>query len=152
MLSTHREAGLFHRTGQFPTQTDPEFPMAPAALDFYKNGPSFLNRYVPFWITNSAQKIIAVLVAIFAVILPLARFLPHIPDWFVRRRFQAWYSDLAGLEAAGLDSNRARLKEIRTRLDEMEKEVCGGRLPASFTAQRYALREHIDLVRRKIGA
>src|SRR6185437_12370844 len=33
----HGEAGIFHRAGEFPTQTDPEYPMAEEALDYYKN-------------------------------------------------------------------------------------------------------------------
>jgi hypothetical protein len=36
----HRGAGVFQKAGDFPTVTDPEFPVAQNALDFYKNGPS----------------------------------------------------------------------------------------------------------------
>ena len=43
MLEAHGGAGLFQKAGDFPTYTDPEFPMAETAVDFYKNGPSFLN-------------------------------------------------------------------------------------------------------------
>ena len=52
----HSGAGIFQRAGDFPTVTDPEFPVAQSAIDFYKNGPSFLDRYLPFWITNYAKK------------------------------------------------------------------------------------------------
>jgi hypothetical protein len=30
----HSTAGIFQRAGEFPTQTDPEFPMAEEALDY----------------------------------------------------------------------------------------------------------------------
>ncbi|MFZ1090103.1 MAG: TAXI family TRAP transporter solute-binding subunit, partial [Xanthobacteraceae bacterium] len=50
----HGRAGIFQRAGDFPTVTDPEFPVAQDALDFYKNGPSFLDRYLPFWMTSYA--------------------------------------------------------------------------------------------------
>jgi TRAP-type uncharacterized transport system substrate-binding protein len=52
MLEAHGGPGLFHKAGDFPTQTDPEYPVAQSARDFYKNGPSFLHRYLPFWITS----------------------------------------------------------------------------------------------------
>jgi uncharacterized protein len=38
--------------------------MSQGARDFYKNGPSFLNWYLPLWMTNYAQRVIAVLVAV----------------------------------------------------------------------------------------
>jgi uncharacterized protein len=41
----HSSPGLFHKVGEFPTETDPEYPMSQGARDFYKNGPSFLNWY-----------------------------------------------------------------------------------------------------------
>ena len=69
-ISWHRQCwrrttsqDFFKKFGDFPTQTDPEFPVAQSARDFYKNGPSFLNRYLPFWMTNYAQRAIAVVAA-----------------------------------------------------------------------------------------
>jgi TRAP-type uncharacterized transport system substrate-binding protein len=49
MLEEHAGASIMHPAGYFPTQTDPEYPMAQRALDFYKDGPSFLNKYLPLW-------------------------------------------------------------------------------------------------------
>jgi len=50
IVEAHDETGLFQRIAEFPIQTDAEFPVAQGALDFYKNGPPFLNKYLPFWI------------------------------------------------------------------------------------------------------
>ena len=50
LSEAHSEPGLFQRAGEFPAQIDPEFTMAEKAVEFYKNGPSFLNKYLPFWI------------------------------------------------------------------------------------------------------
>src|SRR5262249_52943212 len=36
----HGTPGLFQKVGEFPTETDPEYPMSQGARDFYKNGPS----------------------------------------------------------------------------------------------------------------
>ena len=41
LQEAHSEAGLFQKVGEFPSQTDPEYPMAESAVHFYKNGPSF---------------------------------------------------------------------------------------------------------------
>src|SRR6185503_3627791 len=77
----HSRPGLFQKVGDFPTQADPEFPMASSARDFYKNGPSFLNRYLPFWMTSYAQRAIAVLVAVIAIIVPLFNYAPKLFQW-----------------------------------------------------------------------
>ena len=42
-----RGTGLFQKIGEFPLSTDPEHPIAEDAIDYYKNGPSYLNRYFP---------------------------------------------------------------------------------------------------------
>jgi hypothetical protein len=36
MLEAHGEGGLFQKAGDFPTHTDPEFPMAETAVDSTK--------------------------------------------------------------------------------------------------------------------
>src|SRR5262249_9193373 len=59
MAEEHRGAGIFNRTGEFPTQIDPEFPMAEGAVDFYRNGPSLLNKYLPHWIIPHFQRLVA---------------------------------------------------------------------------------------------
>jgi TRAP-type uncharacterized transport system substrate-binding protein len=47
LKETHNNRGLFQQAGEFPTQTDPEFPMAEGAVEFYKNGLPFLDKYLP---------------------------------------------------------------------------------------------------------
>ena len=56
MKEEHDGPGLFQRAGEFPTSVDPEFPMSQIAIDYYKNGPSLLPRYLPFWMTMYAQR------------------------------------------------------------------------------------------------
>ena len=55
IVEAHGKPGIFQQAGEFPTLNDPEYPLAPSARDFYKNGPSFLNRYLPFWMTSYAK-------------------------------------------------------------------------------------------------
>jgi hypothetical protein len=62
LAEEHSGGGVFQRAGEFPTQTDPEFPMAERAVEFYKNGPPLLNRYLPFWIVPHVLRLFAVYV------------------------------------------------------------------------------------------
>jgi hypothetical protein len=45
--------------------------MAEEALDYYRNGPSFLQRYLPFWMINYAKRLAAIMVAAVAIVIPL---------------------------------------------------------------------------------
>ena len=71
IMETHGKPGPFQQAGEFPKSNDPEYPVSESALDFYKNGPTFLNRYLPFWMTSYARRMIAVVAAVIAIVLPL---------------------------------------------------------------------------------
>jgi hypothetical protein len=56
-----------HRADKFPSPSDPDFAVAASAVDFYKNGPSFLQRHFPLWLTVHAQRAIALVITAFAL-------------------------------------------------------------------------------------
>ncbi len=151
MLEAHNEPGLFQKVGDFPTQTDPEFPVAQSARDFYKNGPSFLNRYLPFWMTNYAQRAIAVVAAVIAIALPLFHYFPILYKWNMRRRLLYWYDRLKSLEAS-IDghSGDKQLAEKRAEIEQIDDAVSHIRFPRALADQLYNLRSHIDIVRRRL--
>ena len=99
MSEEHGGAGIFQRAGDFPTVTDPEFPVAQNAIDFYKNGPSFLDRYLPFWITNYAKRIIALMATVIVIVLPLFSYAPKLYRWIVGYRLGSMYRRLRVVEA-----------------------------------------------------
>jgi TRAP-type uncharacterized transport system substrate-binding protein len=150
MLSVHRAPGIFQRAGEFPLPTDPDYPVASSAVDFYKNGPSFLQRHLPLWLAVHAQRAIAVLVAAIAIGLPLFHYLPILYQWNMRRRLLYWYGQLKSLEAS-IDSNpNARdVAERQAEVDRIDDAVSRIRFPLAFTNQLYDLRGHIDIVRRR---
>jgi len=153
MVETHSGAEIFQRPGEFPNAIDTEYPVAPTAIDFYRNGPSFLQRHLPLWLTVHVQRAIAVLVAAVAVGLPLLHYLPMLYKWSARRRLLYWYGQLKALEAS-FDANTSdrHLAEKRAEIERIEDAVSRIRFPLTFTDQLYDLRSHIDVVRRKIAA
>jgi TRAP transporter TAXI family solute receptor len=151
MVEVHGGANIFQRTGEFPNSTDVEYPVAPAAIDFYKNGPSFMQRHLPLWLSVHAQRAIAVLVTAIALGLPLFRFLPSAYNWITRRRLVYWYAQLKALEAS-FDAEPADkpLTEKQAEIERIEEAVSHIRFPLTFSDQLYNLRSHIEIVRRKI--
>ena len=100
MKEVHGGADLFHRSGEYPNGTDTEYTVAPTAIDFYKNGPSFMQRHLPLWLSVHVQRAIAVLVTGIAIGLPLLHFVPQGFNWMTRRRLLHWYAQLKALETS----------------------------------------------------
>ena len=86
MKEVHSGSDIFQRSGEYPNGTDVEYPVAQTAVDFYKNGPSFMQRHLPLWLTVHVQRAIAVLVTAIAIGLPLFHFVPQTCNWVTRRR------------------------------------------------------------------
>jgi TRAP-type uncharacterized transport system substrate-binding protein len=151
MVEVHGGREIFQRSGEFPNSTDIEYPVAPAAIDFYKNGPSFMQRHLPLWLSVHAQRAIAVLIAAIALGLPLFRFLPTAYNWITRRRLFYWYAQLKALEAS-FDAGPMdkHLSEKQAEIERIEEAVSHISFPLTFSDQLYNLRSHIEIVRRKI--
>jgi TRAP transporter TAXI family solute receptor len=142
MVAEHSQPGIFQRAGEFPKGTDPEYPLAESAVEFYKNGPSFMQRHVPLWLSVHIQRLIAVLATVIAVVIPLFHYLPLLYRWNVRRRLLYWYARLQALEAS-IDSNygsRENSAEVQNELQRIEDAVSHIHFPLAFSDQVYNLR------------
>jgi TRAP-type uncharacterized transport system substrate-binding protein len=71
MKEVHGGSDLFHRSGEYPNGSDSEYPVAATAIEFYKSGPSFMQRHLPLWLSVHVQRAIAVLLTGVAIGLPL---------------------------------------------------------------------------------
>ena len=122
LVEVHSEPGIFQQFGEFPSQSDPEYPVAENARDFYKNGPSFLQRYLPFWVASYARRLLAILVTVLAIAVPVFSFAPKAYLWFLRRRIIKLYRDLRLLDQGlGRDMTAAELDFRHGELDRIER-------------------------------
>src|SRR5690349_23595472 len=152
MKELHVGADLFHRSGEYPNGTDSEYTVAPTAIDFYKNGPSFMQRHLPLWLSVHAQRAIAVLVTTIAIGLPLLHFVPQGYNWMTRRRLLRWYAELKALEASfDASEDHKHLLSKQAEVENIEDALGKMYFPLTFSDQVYNLRSHIDFVRRKIA-
>ena len=142
---------LFQRAGEFPLASDPEFPFADEARRVYRSGPPLLQRYVPFWVATTVDRLIVSLVVLLPILIPLVRFAPQIYSWRVRRRILYWYGALKRLEAA---ARKATAPEARAEhlleLDRIEAAVDDIPVPLAYSDKLYELRQHIEVVRRRL--
>lgn len=146
--TVHGDAGWFQRKGDFPTARNTERRLAPEADRYYRNGPPFLQRYLPFWLANLIDRMWVVLVSIIAILIPLSRVVPPLYQFRIRSRIFRWYGQLQVIENA---IGRRPAKELARELDAIEQRVANVSVPLSYADGLYALRGHIGMVRRKAG-
>jgi TRAP-type uncharacterized transport system substrate-binding protein len=145
------EAQLFQGSGVFPTSADPEFPLSEEARRVYRSGPPFLQRYVPFWVAATIDRLVVSLVVLLPILIPLVRFAPQIYSWRVRRRILYWYGALKKLEAkARADASPEALAAHLEELARIEAAVDEIPVPLAFSDKLYELRQHVEIVRRRL--
>lgn len=146
----HSTPGMFHAAGQFPAAESIDLPLSPYARDFYKTGPPFLQRHLPFWLAVFLRQALILLIPLVAILLPLFRFAPATYDWLEKRRVYRLYSELRRIEDEIFFAvpNRTQKDHIE-RLDRLEERASRLSVPIPFKPHVYALRLYIDMVRRE---
>jgi TRAP transporter TAXI family solute receptor len=148
MAQVHGQSGFFQDAGEFPSYKDRMLPLAPEAERFFKSGPPFLQRYLPFWLAVLIDRLIVMLVPIFALMIPLLKVAPAIYNWRVRSKIFRSYGELKFLEDdLKHHFDPARLGEYRSRLDTLDEAASQLHVPLGFADLVYTLREHVNLVR-----
>jgi TRAP transporter TAXI family solute receptor len=150
-MNLHGGAGWFNRAREYPSLEHSEVPLSPEAARAIRNGPPFLQRYLPFWLANLVERMWVAMGLIIALALPLSRIVPPLYEFRIRSRVFRWYGQLRHIEqeikelAAGASTD-ALIED----LDALEQKVEQVVVPLSYTDELYALRNNIGLVRKKL--
>ncbi|AKJ32056.1 TAXI family TRAP transporter solute-binding subunit [Caldimonas brevitalea] len=145
----HGEAGWFARAGEFPNALNTDLPVAAESQRYLRNGAPWLQRYLPFWVSNLIDRMWVALLSIVAALIPLSRLVPPLYEFRVRSRVFRWYARLREVEE-GLERPDADTDVLLQKLDDVEAHALRISLPLSYADELYALRQHIDLVRGKL--
>lgn len=149
----HRAGSLFSRPGEFPNEHHLEFPLDKAAARYYRHGPPLLQRYLPFWTAELIDRMKVMLVPLLTLLVPLAKVMPPVYRWQVRKKIYRWYRQLREMDIDDLSqTDRERRAELLRRLQTIEDEVRKVTVPLSYADELYNLRLHIDMVRRRLHA
>ncbi len=147
----HGGAGWFRRARDYPNLANNELPIAAEAERSIKNDKPFLQRYLPFWVANLVERMWLVMGLIIAIMLPLSRVIPPLYAFRVRSRIFRWYGQLRDIESR-IDNqgDAAGARALRDEIDTLEQRAEKISVPLSYTDELYALRNNIQLVRRKL--
>lgn len=145
----HAQGEFLEEPGQFPSPHLVQIPLGEDARRFFQTGPSFLQRYLPFWAASLLDRLKFLLLPILTILLPLLRFAPPLYRWRVRHRVARWYEVLREIDQrtqSGKDTLRADLEL----LDRVEEEVAGEKIPTSYMDEFYELQVHLAFVRTRL--
>jgi TRAP transporter TAXI family solute receptor len=148
---THARGGIFEAPGQFPSREFVEIPMSFDAATFLENGPTGLERYLPFWLASRFERILLLVLPAFLLLYPLFRSTPLAVQFVIRFRISRWYQtvreieqEIGGYDVAHIDEKIAYLEEIQQQLTE------NFRIPLLYLDAFYNLRLHLNLVIQRL--
>jgi TRAP-type uncharacterized transport system substrate-binding protein len=152
LVEVHGGAGIFQRAGEFPTQTDPEFAVADGAREFYKNGPSYLNKYLSYWTLSLVKKTLAVILSCAVILVPFFNLVPKLTGWVVRDRMGNMYRQLRIIEAKmHTELTGAQLDALQSDLEGIEQSANNLGVPIRHSDLFFELKTHINLIRQRLG-
>lgn len=148
----HSKAGIFQRPGQFPAAEPIDVALSSHARHFYRSGRPFLQRWFPFWLAVIVEQVLVVILPVLGVAYPVAKGLAALYEWGVKRRILLVYGELwflhNALEIAEDEQAKSRLLAQLQRLQNRAGRL---RVSSSFIPLLYTLRNHIDVVCRKVA-
>ncbi|MEE9355281.1 MAG: TAXI family TRAP transporter solute-binding subunit [Methylococcaceae bacterium] len=148
----HSQAQLFETKNEFPSPKYNEFPLSEVAGRYYKSGPPFLQRFLPFWLATLIDQMKVMLVPFIALLLPLSKAVPPLLRWRTRSRIYRWYEQLKDIDQKSYNEpDQSARQLLAVQLDEIEAEVHKVDIPLSYEDQHYNLRLHINMVRDNLG-
>ncbi|HXZ35412.1 MAG TPA: TAXI family TRAP transporter solute-binding subunit [Thermodesulfobacteriota bacterium] len=150
-MEVHGAPGLFQELNEFPSQKYLDFPLHKEAQRFFRTGPTFLKKYLPFWAAVFIERAKIMFLPLFTLLLPLMRLFPPGFRWRMRSRIYHWYRNLEEMDFQGHQSTSP--EEVRSCIAELEKidgEVMHVPVPLSYAGELYNLRIHIAHIQESL--
>ena len=146
-------SGVFKEPVKLPSPSFVDFPLSNDAKRYYKHGPPFLQRFLPFWIANFIDRMKILLLPFLALLFPLVKLLPPFYQWRIRSRIFRWYDQLIEIDFEILNEKIAhREDEFISRLNRLDQQLSQVSVPGGYYRELYDMRLHIDLLRQKLLA
>ncbi|HZL99260.1 MAG TPA: TAXI family TRAP transporter solute-binding subunit [Planctomycetota bacterium] len=139
--------GLFEAEGEFPSPRGVEAPLSKAAEHYFRDGPSFLYRVLPFGVAAVVDRLKILLLPLVTLLFPLFKLTPPLYRWRIRSKIYRWYKQIRAIDRrlaaapAGGD-----LSPLVAELAAVQREIEAVRVPPSYMGEYYTLCAHLDWV------
>lgn len=146
----HDETSVLTANRDYPSPLNLDFQLSAESDRYFKHGPPFLQRYLPFWAASLIDRLKFMILPLVALLIPLMKVLPPTYRWRIRSRIYRWYDELHELDIElKNDENLETLTEALKVVNTMEQEVREVEVPLSYAEELYNLRLHMDLLRKQ---
>ena len=150
-VEIHGHSSLLSNQGQFPTAQYADLPISEEATRFYRYGPPFLHRVLPFWAATLIDRLKIMLLPLLALAIPLVKLMPPIYRWRIQSRFLRLYDEVQSLDPDHSESLAdTDIVQNLQKLDRIDHAVAKISVPRAYMGDLYKLRRDIDLVRRRL--
>ncbi len=148
----HGGGDLLAAPGTFPSARRLDVPLSKAAASYYATGLSFLYRVLPFPLAASLDRLKIMLLPLVTLLFPLFKLAGPIYTWRIRSKIYRWYGVLRTVENRFENAgSSAEVAGYMQELADVEREINGVTVPASYMEELYNLRMHLALVQRNVG-
>lgn len=151
LTEAHRGRQVFAAAGTFPAATPTDWPLHADADRYWRFGPSFLKRYLPFWVAVTIERAWVLIIPLITILLPLSRIAPPLYRWQIERKVYRWYRDVRAVEDALKEGEAVDRAALIARLDRIAARVAATHVPLAYARPLYDLRQHIAFVRGLVG-
>jgi TRAP transporter TAXI family solute receptor len=149
--AVHEQGSLLDAPGDFPSGRFIEVPLHPEAKRFLKEGPSFLNRFLPFWPASLADRLKFLLLPLLTLLFSIFKIAQPIYNWRIRSRVYRHYGVLRRAEKEiGQELDPARRAETIEALKRLDDKLAELSVPLWSMDEVYQLRMHIRHVRQRL--
>jgi TRAP transporter TAXI family solute receptor len=151
--TVHGGEDYFTTVGAFPNLNTAEFPVSDESARYFKSGPPFLQRYLPFWLASFIERRLLILVPFLAVLVGLLQALPRMLEARVKQRLVVWYRELKSLEDEIWKTAQPTpelIEQWREEIEEIDAYAGQIRMPQRYFQDVYALKQAIAVVRNRI--
>ncbi len=149
----HSERDLITTEGQFPSVAGVAMAVNSQAATLIGNGPSALNRFLPYWVGAQIDRFALLLLPLAVILIPIFRIAPGLYQWRMRSRVWKYYGELREIDDGAVATRDPQaLAGLDERLHAIERELVQVNLPPRFREYAYALRLHLNVVRQRIAA
>lgn len=141
-------ASIFNQANEFPAAEVIDVPLSDQAQNFYKSGPNFLQRNLPYWLAAFVEHTLFLLLPIVGVLYPLLRLFPAAYRWEMRHRVLRLYGVLRSIEVRTRAAvSRQELDGLKSELDALDRRIANVWIPRGFSEAAYTLKMHLSYVR-----
>lgn len=148
----HREAGLFHKAGDFPNLRRADFMTSPDARSTLVHGLPWIEEHLDIAWAQALWRVMLIGLPLLLLCAALCYFLPALMRWTLESYINRWYGELKFIEndldtakPSSLDFARhsIQLKAIDTGLRNFDA-------PPEFMKRMFMLQKHTEFVRQKL--